>query len=195
MDNDVCAIFFSRKEKEMNLIELTKKCAEAIPDFPKETVNVPAKEDPRKIETLEVVSFRHPSSKGKYTSFKYLVDDAVYEASAEWRISLKDPSQGSALCHFRTNGQEWIFRLYQHEEKFYAFSVGLYGTGRPRRLFTCYYDASSRYGTCSLCDSYGVLKFGEYGGMLSHIMRCAACQPLPCGEPTAPFNKELALST
>jgi len=169
----------------MDLIELTKKCAEAIPDFPQETVNTLSGR-----ETEEVVSFRYPSSSGKNVTFKYLVNDAVHEACARWRVSLKDPAQGFAFCHFNANNQEWAFRLYEQETKIYVFSVGLPATGHPHGLFTCYYDMSTRNGACSLCGEYGILKFGEYGGMMvPHVARCASCQPLPCGEPTIPFKR------
>lgn len=130
----------------MNLIELTKRCAEAIPDFPKKVNSA--------------------SSKGRVVFFKYIVNGVVHEGTAQWRLSVEDPEQGFALCHFFANGQEWAFRLYEHNEKIHVFSVGLPKTGRPHRLFTCDYDASTLRGTCSLCGKYAILKQGEYSAML-----------------------------
>lgn len=135
------------------------------------------------------------SSRGRSVSFKYTVDEAVYEGSADWRVSTREPEQGFALGHIIAGKQQWMRRLYKHGDRILVFSVGLPNTGRPHKLFECLYDASSRYGTCSLCGVYGILKQGEYDGMLDHIMRCASCRLLPCGEPTAPFNEELALSS
>jgi len=169
----------------MDLIQLTKKCAEAIPGFPKEIIDTSSGE-----EAKETISFKSPSASGKNVAFKYTVNDVVHEASAKWRISLRDPAQGFALCHFSANDQEWTFRLYRDESKIYVFSVGLPASGRPHGLFTCYYDQSTRNDTCSLCGEYGVLKFGEYGGMMvPHVARCVSCRPLPCGEQTIPFKR------
>lgn len=118
----------------------------------------------------------------------------LFTFSAELRIPASaTPRTGFATCIIAIGEQRWIFRMIRANEHIFALSVSG-EVGKPHYLDACWYEGAER-GSCTLCGKKDtIVTYGEHCGMLPHIRRCDACQPLPCGEPTASFNKELALS-